>query len=339
MSHADWPDEPPNGPISDWVSRHPISPGAARRRLGAELRRIREAVGLTGKQAGAVIERSAATISRFESAKTAAHCPRRFEVSALLDAYRTRNSDIVTQEKKRELEFLAMEGKKEQWFDPFKDLTTGAMIADHQIRYMEFESDASAIMTYEPDLVPGLLQTHDYARAVARIYFANRSLADHDRFAEFRMTRQTVLQTKASPPRLSLLVNEGALRRFFAGGAIHRAQLQKLIEAIRNEAGSTRVHLIRSSVATPAALGGPFVILRFPEDSEEEALVYLETRSGADYLTAPDDVERFSRYFVDLRDAALRAEDAVTLIQSILDELDHDPDEGDLGATGPQETT
>lgn len=325
--------EPPGGSVGGPGDGPPallLSPSAARRRFAAELQTLREEAGQTLVQAGAAIERSAATISRFESAK---YVPRAFEVDVLLNHYRLRAPHSVTDDVRQRVLLLAAQSRKKQWFDPFKDVTTGDMTSEHITTLMEYEADASRIRSYESDLVPGLLQTEDYARAVVQRYFPGRSAKEHDRWTQFRIARQNVLRARANPVHLSIVVNEVALRRDVGDAETVRAQLAYLLDIVRGNLNQSWVTLriVPLSIALPAALGGPFLLFAFPEDSQDNDLVYVETRTGGNYLYTMEDVERFISYFESLVEVALDEDTAASLIESILEEYDGRDDAGSAG--------
>ena len=287
-------DEPPGG--------RPLSPGAARRTLGDALRQLREAVGLTLAQAGAQLERSAATISRYEGAK---YIPRIVEITALLDFYQSRNAQIVTPAARERILWLVAESRKKQRLDAIRSQARD-FIAQHVFDYMELEADASEIRTYDPDLVPGLLQTRDYALMLARLYLPGGTAVDHERFAEFRMVRQGGVLGRENPPRFSVVVNEAALHRRPGSAEIQRAQLQALVDAIRDPRPTVDIRVVPIDVVNPAVVGGPFVILAFPTDSVDNDRIYLETRSGGYYLKSAADLELYNSYFESLREVCLR---------------------------------
>ena len=184
-------------PPSDELFERPtnsrrMSPAAARRRLGHELRSLRDSVGLRLEDAGRHVQRSPATMSRLEGGKTQA---RMIEVAALLDFYAARNPNTVPPDVRERLLRLAAESRSSQWFDPFRDVMTGSMTPEHIKTYVEYETDANEIRNFEPELVPGLLQTQAYALAVAEIFFPSHLEVQRARFAEFRVARQQVLNS------------------------------------------------------------------------------------------------------------------------------------------------
>ena len=290
------------------------SPAAAQRRLGAELRALREAAGLTLAQAGQRIERSAATISRFERGKPT---PRNVELVGMLDTYDNRSPGLVTHEIRERLLQLAYDARQNQWFDPFRDALSGNMIPDHFVRYIEFESSATDILTYESDLIPGLLQTRAYALSVARFFFSNEMDAEYQRFAEFRIARQEQALWSDRIESLRFVISEVALRRPIASPSDMQEQLRHLSDMLDHRGTSVSVRILQATTIIPAALGGPFVVMILEGDDPHE-IVYLETRSGADYLTDAASVQRYDQYFVSLMEAALSEDDSRSLIDEII---------------------
>lgn len=294
-----------------------ITPGAARRRLAAELRSLREAARRKLEEAGDAIERSAATISRYESGR---YVPRVVDVRALLDYYHSIVPHLVTDADRRRILWLLGESKKKQWYSAFKN-AAGEMISEHMLKFVEYETDAEQIRNYESDRIPGLLQISEYARAVAQIYFPHRDQAEHAQFAAFRLARQSKLR-ELGTIRLSFVVNEVALRRELGSPEILRAQLRFLVdEIIADEENRVELRVVPARTATPATMDGPFILMSFPEDSDDPELVYLETRSGATYLSTEADVRRFDVHFEDLKAACLPEGETVPLIKSIIQEL------------------
>jgi transcriptional regulator with XRE-family HTH domain len=299
-------------PTSD--DGRPISPGAARRRLGSELRSLRELAGLKLEDAGRHLQRSAATVSRLESARVV---PRLVDIAALLELYSNESLRPVPPEVRERVLRLAADSRKKQWFEPFRDVITGDMIPDHVGRLVEYETDAKEIRTFEPELIPGLLQTRAYAVAVAEVFFPQQNGAQRDRFVEFRLARQAMLHRQQEPVRLSAVVGESALRRTFGSVDTLREQVRSLANDIRGARPNIEVRVVPISAAVPAAFGGPFAVMSF-DGGHDGDLVYLETRSGGDYLQATSDVERFNFHFESLVEVSLPKEDAIAFVETIV---------------------
>ncbi|WP_214402265.1 helix-turn-helix domain-containing protein [Pseudonocardia lacus] len=293
-----------------------LSPNLARQRLGALLRDARTHAGLTLEEAGQALDRSAATISRLERAEVK---PRLLDVSALLDHYAGRSAAAVPEDVRHLAVALTTESRRESWFSPFRDVLAGNMVSDHVRRYVESEQDATRIDSYQMDLVPGLLQTEAYARAIADTYYADRSPEQRERFVQFRMKRQEVLTREAAPPHLHVVLGALVFRRNVGGPAVMREQLTSLADRIRNARPNITIQAVPAEVAIRAALGGPFLVMSFADSQHD--FVYLEMRSGAEYSQRPSDLEQYRELFSDLSAAALDPAGSLNAIETAIKEL------------------
>jgi transcriptional regulator with XRE-family HTH domain len=295
-----------------------LSPTAARRRLGTALRELRESTQLTLDDAGKPLQRSAATISRLENGKVK---PRLIDVGVLLDLYADRRPDVVTEDQRSRVLELATESRREAWFSPFRDVLAGSMISDHMRRYVEFETDASRIESYEPDVVPGLLQTESYIRAIAESYYRENSPEQHQRFVQFRLARQNVLRRREEPLQLHVVLGELVLRRPIGGPEVMREQLSAIADQLRNGLPNVTIQVAPASLLTRGAIGGPFVVMSFA-DSQDNDLVYLEGRSGAEYLHSEHDLTEYRALFHDLASSALDREASLAMLEEVVKTLE-----------------
>ncbi|HEY8452980.1 MAG: helix-turn-helix transcriptional regulator [Micromonosporaceae bacterium] len=273
--------------------------------LGAQLRRLREAKGVTREAAGWEIRASESKISRMELGKVGF---KERDVADLLTLYG------VTDERERQaLLELARKANAPGWWHVYGDLLPSWFQA-----YLGLEGAAQLIRTYEMQLVPGLLQTEDYARAVIRIGHPGASVADIERRVDLRMTRQQVL-TRAQPPRLWAVMEEAVLRRPIGGREVLRNQIEHLIKAI--ELPNVRLQLVPLEAGGYASAGGPFTILRFA-DQELPDVVYVEQLNSALYLDKRDDVDSYVAAMERLCVDALSPEDTAERLREVLRELD-----------------
>jgi transcriptional regulator with XRE-family HTH domain len=272
------------------------SPSSARRRLGSELRAVRESVRLTLEEGAAGIQRSPATLSRLENGKST---PRLVDVRALLDEYADRDPAAVPDGLRRRLLDLADTGRSEGWFAAFRDVTSSDMTYDDIKRYVEFENDAAVIRSFEPDVVPGLLQTRGYSAALTGLFFPTRSPARRQRLVEFRLARRRVLRLHGGHVAFDAVIGEVALRREIAPPAVMREQLEAILAMIDDNGSAVRIRIAPIELGIRAVHGGPFVIMEFV-DPDEVGLVYLEGRAGAQYLQTGADVEVHRRQFDEL---------------------------------------
>ncbi|WP_379625918.1 helix-turn-helix domain-containing protein [Pseudonocardia sp. GCM10023141] len=293
-----------------------MSPTAARRRLGAVLREFRERAGLTLDDAGKPLQRSAATISRLENGKVK---PRLIDVGALIDLFDETTPGVSDDERALVLG-LAADSRRETWFSPFRDVLAGTMVSEHGRRYMEFETDADTIQNYEPDLVPGLLQTPTYTEQIAARFYPDHEIEQRRRFVEFRSARQNVLTRKPSPLKLHAVLGEQVLRRAVGDVEVMRTQLKALAHNVRNGLPNVTIQVAPAALLTRATIGGAFVVMSFA-DAQDDDLVYLEGRSGADYLYGEGELATYRGYFTELADLALDQEGSLAAIEEALKEL------------------
>jgi transcriptional regulator with XRE-family HTH domain len=283
-------------------------PTVRRRRLAAELKRLRTGAGLTGEQ---VAERlsplgrwSASKVSRIETGRVAVH---HGDVADLLDLYGLTGGPL-----RDELVEIARESGKRGWWQSYRDVLPG-----HITPILDFEASSSAIRFVHNQLVPGLLQTPAYARALIRSCNPDAEPDQVDRLVSLRLDRQKVLE-RADPPRLWVILDEAALRRPVGGGQAMREQLRKLAE--QSEAAYTVVQVIPFQAGEHTGLDMPFTILSFPGDDEPD-VVYLEQFTTACYIEDEYDVKRYSGNFNRLRASALDPARTRTLIMRATEEL------------------
>jgi hypothetical protein len=286
-----------------------LSPGAARRELGLLLKRLREERNLRLGDAGKPLQRSAATMSRLENGKLT---PRRLEVNALLDHYA--EFAPVSAEVREEALGLAGDARKQEWFSPFRDVMTGALTSDHIQRYIEFETDAEELLSYEVEFVPGLLQTAGYARAVADLFYPDSSDHERARFVDFRLARQQRLEREGASFRLRTVIRETAIRRVLGSPSIMVEQLKRLAVHLDEPDGNIQIRIVPDSLALPVAMRGSFAVMRFPGD---HGLVYIEGREGADYLRTDAIVRRYREDFTALWDASLTPQDSLNFVEEV----------------------
>lgn len=277
-----------------------LSPAAARRRLGAELRTLRERAGKKVEDAAKTLDCSTAKISRLENGKGVPY-PR--DVRDLVALYGADGElDHVVE--------LAEDGRAQDWFDDFRDVLQGEMFAEHMIRYAALERDAAVIKWFEAELVPGLLQTEEYIDSVSRAVFPARSDKDRARFVEFRVQRQGAVLRRGTPLDLSFAVGELAIMRGMGDAGTLRRQLDALVAELEGPLTDVDFRLTPLTAATPAVLGGPFIILRFADPTDQD-VVYQEGRDGATYLESDREVQRYTEKFRSLQEHSLSRADSL----------------------------
>lgn len=251
-------------------------PTVLRMLLGAHLRRLREAQGVSREDAGWEIRASESKISRMELGRVSF---KERDVEDLLTLY----GQIDTDERERLLA-LARQANTPGWWHRYGDVLPNWFQS-----YLGLEAAASLIRTYEVQFVPGLLQTADYARSVVLLGHGRAKAEEIDRRVDLRMRRQKILD-RPDAVQLWAVIDEAVLRRPVGPRATMRGQIQALIDATQR----TSVHLqvLPFQVGGHSAAGGAFSILRFP-DQELPDIVYVEQLSSALYLDKRDDVELY----------------------------------------------
>jgi transcriptional regulator with XRE-family HTH domain len=279
------------------------SPTVRRRRLALELRRLREAARLTCEEVAERLECSASKISRVETGRVSVS-PR--DVRDMLEIYG------VPEDQRESLVQLARDSRQKGWWHAYSDT-----IQPQFATYLGLESAASEIRIYEVSLIPGLLQTGDYARTVIGAGMVNSAYEDIERRVELLMARQPAL-TRADPPKLWAVLDEAALRRRVGGGGLMRLQLEYLLEMA--SLPNVAVQVIPFGGGAHPAMGRPFVILVFPERVDTD-VVYLEDLTSALYVEDVEEVDRYNVFFNHLRATALSFDDSSALITAVLKEM------------------
>jgi transcriptional regulator with XRE-family HTH domain len=278
------------------------SPTVRRRRLASELRSLRESAKLTCEEVAEHLECSASKISRVETGRVSVS-PR--DVRDMLAIYG------VPQEHREGLVQLARESRQKGWWHAYGD-----SIQPHFATYLGLESAASEIRIYEVNLIPGLLQTEDYARAVISAGMVSGNRPDIERQVAVRMERQRL--ARASPPKVWAVLDEAALRRQVGGAGVMRAQLEHMREMCG--CPDVSVQVIPFGGGAHPAMGRPFVILVFPERADPD-VVYLEDLTSALWVEDVDQVDRYKVFFNHLRATAMSFEESAALITSALKDM------------------
>ena len=278
------------------------SPTVRRRRLALELRRLRETAKLTCEEVAEQLECSASKISRVETVRVSVS-PR--DVRDMLGIYG------VPEDQRDTLVQLARESRQKGWWHAYGD-----SVQPHFATYLGLESAASEIRIYEVNLIPGLLQTEEYARAVITTGMVDKPRTDIERSVALRMERQQV--TRTNTPNVWAVLDEAALRRQVGGREVMRIQLEHL-----RELGSLRnvsLQVIPFGGGAHPAMGRPFVILAFGEDLDPD-VVYLEDLTSALWVENVDEVDRYNVFFNHLRATALSFENSAALMCAVLKDM------------------
>jgi transcriptional regulator with XRE-family HTH domain len=251
-------------------------PTVQRMLVGAKLRRLRSDLGLTREQAADHIRASAWKIHRLENGQVSF---KERDLLDLLDLY-----EVTDPQEIADTLALAREANHPGWWQHYGDVLPAWFRA-----YVDLESAASLIRTYEGQYIPGLLQTDDYIRAVVHAAHLTDTSDEVGRRVRLRMARQTLL-TREHPPRLWAVVDEAALRRPVGGPGVMRGQLERLLDATKLP--NVTLQILPFDTGAHPAMVGSFSILRFA-DRELPDVVYLEHLTNAVYLDKRAEVERY----------------------------------------------
>ncbi|MEU1800196.1 helix-turn-helix transcriptional regulator [Streptomyces sp. NPDC019937] len=272
--------------------------------LGSQLRRLREARGITREAAGYSIRASESKISRMELGRVSFKAR---DIEDLLTLYG------VTEETERAaLLGLAREANLTGWWHSYGDVLPGWFQT-----YVGLEGAASHIAVYEVQFIHGLLQTEGYAHAVVTRGQPQACDAEVERRVALRLERQKLLVSERAPA-FHVVLDEAALRRPYGGPEVMRAQIQHLISV--SEAPNVRLQVMPFALGGHAGESGAFTLLRFPE-SDLPDVVYLEQLTSALYLDKPDEVAHYERVLGRLRVDGLSPEKSRDLLRGLLREV------------------
>lgn len=274
-----------------------VSPALLREEVGRRLRAARIKAGISPDEAAAHLEMSRPNLNRIENAKLGVNV---HLVRTMMDLYDFRDDQLLD---------MVRDSRKPGWWKPFG-------IADNE--FVALEAGASKERDFEVQVVPGLLQTADYARALFESGKTTRSeewIADR---LNVRLVRQDRLTDEERPIHLAAVIDEQALRRPVGGPSVMRAQLRHL--ALVCELPTVAVNVLPTSVLSYEGLYGNFIVLDFPY-SGQPSVAYVshalgETRSSDRFVL---DAARLR--FEHLRSLALDSDRSVALIEQVTDEL------------------
>ncbi|MFK4104092.1 helix-turn-helix domain-containing protein [Streptomyces sp. NPDC019531] len=281
-------------------------PAVRRRKLGAELRALRASAALTSGETARLVGWHQSKVSRIE---TGASGVKPADVRLLLDTYGVTDTDL------REL-LLVLAGSdgggsgRHHWWHAYR----GVLPPTYR-DFISLESQASAMRTLETSVVPGLLQTPEYARAVTRASVDGLDDERLDALVEVRLARQDVL--RADPPLgLSAVLDEAVLRREVGGPEVMARQLRRLLEAA--QLPQVRLQVLPFTAGAHVGITGPFVIFSFSHTSDLDVVV-LDHLTSSLYLERKEDLEAYTEAFNTLQMRALSPEDSLAYIAGIGD--------------------
>ncbi|MCX3288189.1 helix-turn-helix domain-containing protein [Streptomyces luteogriseus] len=275
-------------------------PAVRRRKLGAELRALRTSAGLTSGEAARLVSWHQSKVSRIETGTSGV---KPADVRLLLDAYGVTDSQL------RELLMMLAgsddNGGRHHWWHAYR----GVLPPTYR-DFISLESQAGTMRTLETTVVPGLLQTPEYARAVTRAAVEGLPEDRLDTLVEVRLARQDVL--RADPPlELSAVLDEAVLRREVGGPGVMARQLERLVEAARLP--QVRLQVLPFAAGAHIGVTGPFVIFSFSSTSDLDVVV-LDHLTSSLYLERKEDLQAYTEAFNALQIHALSPEDSLDFI-------------------------
>jgi hypothetical protein len=280
------------------VNQH-RSPTIRRRRLGVELRRHREAAGVTIDVVADRIGCSTSKVSRIETGHTSASPS---DVQDMLDIYGV--GDAI----KTELAQIAREARLKGWWHPYSTVLTGA--------YVGLEAAARAVRTYEQQVIPGLLQSEEYAIAMIRGARLGDSDEEIERRVRVRMERQSLLTTD-DPIDLRAVLDEAVVSRPVGGHAVMIDQLKRLIEAARLP--NVTLQILPFEAGAHAGMDGPFVILEFEEERDAD-VVFTDNATGGLFMEKTEELQKYCTNFETIVATALPPEESIEMIELLVEE-------------------
>jgi hypothetical protein len=280
------------------------SPTVRRRRLGMELRRLREASALMIEDVAKHLECSMSRVSRIETGKSVARIR---DVRDMLDLY-----EVNDEGQREQLLTLAKEAQQRGWWTEYESVLSAGLDT-----YVGLEASAASIRSFQTHLIPGLLQTEEYSRALIKVGRPTESPVNIDRMISLRRRRQAML-AEAGTLEMWAVLDEAVLRRPIGGHSVMRAQLARLLEA--DELPSVTIQVLPFTRGAHPGLGGAFTIIGFPDPTDLD-VVYVDSPAGNIFLEKDKDVRRHTTWFDHLRAAALPPDESADFIAAVADEF------------------
>ena len=277
--------------------RH-TSPPLLLRRLGGELRRLREGAGLTTDQVAGKLYCSPSKISRLETGRVRANFR---DIRDMLDLYR------VPEQQRAGLHQLADEARhRDRWWHARRDVP--------DVRtFMSFERATSCIRIFEALAVPGLLQVNGYAELITRALLPDLNDQEVARHVELRMERQELLRRK-DPPLLEIVLDEATIQRLVGMPQVMDEQLARL--RLAAQVPNITIQVLPFTAGAQEGMSGSFMILAFPHEADRD-VVFVELPAGQLYLDGEDHLARYLQLFERLQVAALSAEKSIAFMTAL----------------------
>ncbi|MFD8382889.1 helix-turn-helix domain-containing protein [Streptomyces sp. NPDC059679] len=275
-----------------------VGPTVRRRRLGQELRRLRQEKGMTAEEVAEELMVSQSKISRLENGRRSIS---QRDVRDLCRTYKVEDKALVDS-----LMQMAKESRQQGWWNAFGDVPYSV--------YIGFETDAASLRVYEPQVLPGLLQTPEYAEAVISGALPEAPQEQIAQRVQVRLRRQERITDPVTPLRLWAVVDEAAMRRVVGSPKVMSDQLDYLVR-MSHEPHVT-VQALPFGMGSHPGMSGQFTILEFSDESDT-SVVYLEGVTSDLYLEKHTDVQSYSMMYEHLRAQALNADQSRQFITEV----------------------
>nr|WP_202528662.1 helix-turn-helix transcriptional regulator [Streptomyces sp. SID5770] len=257
--------------------------------MGQELRKLREAKNMTAEQVAERLLVSQSKISRLENGRRSIS---QRDVRDLCGVYEVEDERMVDS-----LMQMAKDSRQQGWWHAFGDIPYSV--------YIGLETDAESLRMYEPQIIPGLLQTHEYAEAVIAGALPESTPADIEKRVQVRTRRQERIRDEERPLRLWAVIDEGALHRIVGSRRLMVQQLEHLLE--QSQLPHVTVQVMPFDMGAHPGISGQYSILEFP-DTSDSSVVYIEGVTSDLYLEKAQDVGKYSVMYEHLRAQALNVD-------------------------------
>lgn len=275
-----------------------VNPTVRRRRLGQELRRLRELKGMTAEEVAERLLVSQSKISRLENGRRSIS---QRDVRDLCGVYEVEDVRIVDS-----LMQMAKDSRQQGWWHSFGDIPYSV--------YIGLETDAASLRVYDPLVVPGLLQTRPYAESLIQGALPEAAPGDIEKRVQVRLRRQERISDLENPLRLWAVLDETALRRTVGNKQVMIEQLEHLVEM--SHVPHVTVQVIPFTMGAHPGVSGQYAILEFP-DAADSSVVYIEGVTSDLYLEKANDVQKYSVMYEHLRAQALNADQSREFIADV----------------------
>jgi transcriptional regulator with XRE-family HTH domain len=282
------------------------SPVVQRRRLRSELRRIRLGTKQTQEQVAAAMDWSLSKLIRIEKGSVNISTN---DLKVLLDHY-----GIVDVDRVEELIALAKAARERSWWSAYSSFASPQFL-----QFIEYQTAAMITRSFESLLIPGLLQTEEYAREVIKEFSGPQTSKERlDTLVALRMKRQELLKQMGPPPWFFFILDEGVIRRMVGGKDVMNGQIRHLIELA--DRADVTIEVLPFSAGVHSGMHGPFVILEFPEAEDDDVLFLENPRGDLIHRDDPDEIASYREVFEELRHMSL-GESSVDFLRRLLDEM------------------